>query len=79
MLIMTQAGEIVNLDRMERVFAESDYATKNGDYKVVALGGNGKYTIMGWYKNRERANAVIREIVAEYAGTVQRAYWMPQE
>ncbi len=75
---MTQAGEIVNLDRIERIFVESDYIAKNGDYKVVALGGRGKNTIMGWYRTKERAEGVVKEIVENYDRPVRAgAYKMP--
>ncbi len=78
MLIVTQAGKIVNLDRVERVSVESDCVAKSGDYKVVALGGSGKYTTMGWYRTKERAEDVVKEIVENYETPFQvKAYKMP--
>ncbi len=79
MLIVTQASEIVNLDRIERVFVESDCATKNGDYRVVALGGGGQYATLGWYKNQEQAEAAMREIEYEYMCAGRRVYRMLEE
>jgi len=78
MLIVTQVGEIVNFDRMESVFVENACAAGDGSCKVVAHGGSGKCATLGWYDNRERAWAIMREITNEYyAG--QRVYQMPRE
>ncbi len=76
MLIVTQAGEIVNFDRMESVFVEDDHP--DGRRKIVALGGSGNYATLGWYKNQEQAEAVMQEIVENYETPFRvRAYKMP--
>jgi len=79
MLIVTQVGEIVNFDRMERVFVEKSCAGGDSSCKVVAHGGSGKCATLGWYKNQERAWAVMLEITHEYICAGQRVYRMPKE
>jgi len=78
MLIVTQAGEIVNFDRMERVFTENICAAGDSSCKVVAHGGSGKCVTLGWYENREQAKAVMQEIAENYETPFHvRAYKMP--
>ncbi len=80
MLIMTQWGnEVVNFNRMERVFTEIACAAGDGSCKVAALGESGKYTTLGWYRNKERAKDIILEITHEYICAGRRVYQMPQE
>lgn len=77
MLIVTQTGEIVNFDCMERVFIEDEELETMR--RVVTLGGSRKYATLGWYKDRARADAVVQEIVEVYADAGRRVYRMPKE
>ncbi len=79
MLIVTQVGWIVNLDRMERIFIEGECEDPKTRCRIAALGGSRKYVTLGWYGNQEQAEAVMREITHEYICAGRRVYQMPQE
>lgn len=68
MLIVKQnRSEIVNLNCMEEVFvAERDHNLADDGYGVYARGASGKGVTLGEYKDEERAESVLREIVKEY-------------
>lgn len=79
MLIMTQGKtEIVNLDSVERVFAEPEVACFNAGWNIFAWGASGKSVTLGRYENEERAQEVLREIFMRYQIPGKLAYEMPE-
>lgn len=68
MLIVKQRRSgIVNLDCMEEVFvAERDYDTADDGYGVYARAASGKCVTLGEYKDEERAETILEEILETY-------------
>lgn len=78
MLILTQRkSEIVNLDSVERVFAEPEVACFNAGWNIFAWGASGKSVTLGRYENKVRAQEVLREIFMEYRMHGKPTYEMP--
>ena len=79
MFILTQGkSEIVNIDSTEAIFWEPETACFNAGWNIFARGVSGKSMTLGRYKNKARAQEVLREIMEEYRIPGERTYKMPE-
>ena len=77
MLIVTQAGVIVNFDYIETIFADPEAACFNPGWNIFARSASGKTLTLGQYKAKEKTEEIMQEIVKKYADAGRRVYRMP--